>query len=402
VASRALLLGVVLLALLRAPEAAAMDFTLTGSATAEGRVFLAAPALPGQDTARLQPSGAAELDAAFKSIVDGLSCVVNPYGRYDAVDPGRRLLDPHVVKCRLDAGGGAFELGYDVQFWGVMEFVNPANVLNQRDLTEDLVTKRRLGAPMASFVWPVEGGTVEAYVLEYSPPVRLPSAKGRLRPSLPVDGDAATYGSRAGRARPEAALRSTRTLGPLSLALSYFNGYAREPDVSLVVVNMAPSLLPSYRVENQLALEAQLTLGGLILKSEDAVRLRSSGGFGSYAVAVGAEYDLAALWKGSQSLSLLAEYDRDDRTRSLLLPFTNDAFAGARLGLNDQRSTELAAWASFSLTDRELGVVAVDASTRIVDGLKVALGYRQIVSTKGPWSDLASDDYLSLRLGGYF
>jgi hypothetical protein len=381
----------------------AVEASFAANITGEGRYFFYAPALPGQTTVRLQPSASAELKLALKSLVTGLDCLANPYGRYDYFDSGRRLIDPHVAKCRIQMGPAAIEVGYDVQFFGVMEFVNPANVLNQRDITEDLVTRRRLGAPMASVVFPVGSGTFEAYAVGYFMPLRFPSAEGRLRPLLPVDDEATTYDSRLGRAHPELALRGTATIRDLSLALSSFSGYSPDPDFALGLSSaMQPDLVPSYHLEHQPALEAQLTLGALLLKSEDVVRLRWGGAYDSYAVGVGGEYELGALLKRDETLTFLAEYHRDSRTRNLIVPFTNDAFAGIRLGFNDRRSTELTGWASFSFDDLKIGLVAVDASTRIVEGLKVAVGYRQIVDSTGPFASIAADDYLSIRVAGYF
>jgi hypothetical protein len=391
------------MALLRGPKEATAEVTMSGVLGAEVRGFLHPPALALQGAARVQPALTAEVKLALRRLTDHLDCVVNPFGRYDPIDAGRRLLDPYITKCQIEWAGISLKVGYDVEFWGVMEFVNPVNVINQRDLVDDLVSKRRLGQPMASLSLPTDWGTLDVYLLTAFRPLRLSSIEGRLRPAIPIDESAVSYQPSAGRFTPEVALRMSRGFEALAVGLSYFYGHARDPDFLVALSPEGrPYVYPSYDLRQQLGLDLQLTMGGLILKSEDVLRLDAAGKYQSHAVAFGAEYELGASFKARQSISLLVEYDFDSRSASLVLPFTHDAFAGVRLGFNDQRSTEVTAWTGYSLRDRAMQLMVVDVSMRILDELKATVSWRQIVAASGPFADVARDDHLSLRLAGYW
>jgi hypothetical protein len=384
-------------------EAAASDVTLSGSVAEDARGFLQAPQWSGQSTERIQPTFLGDAKLSLEHLTSAIDCDVNPYVRYDSVDEQRRLVELHTAKCRARGKKWTLSLGYDVESWGVLEFVNPADVLNQRDLNDDVVTKRKLGQPMASLSVRTGAGTFAAYGLAWFTPLSFPGVSGRLRPEIPIDADEAKYQSSLQRAQPEAAFRYGNAFRKVEVNASYFYGYRRDPDFGLGVnAAQQPYLFPTYALEHQGSLELQATLGSLLLKSESVFRLNSNGSYNSAAAGVGFEYDLGTLLEGGQTISVLCEYDYDTRTRTLIVPFTDDLIGGVRIALNDVRATELTVWSDLAFPEGRVQVVAVDASTRILDGLKATVGFRGLPAGGGPLADLHKDEYVSLRLSAFF
>ena len=58
------------------------------------------------------------------------------------------------------------------------------------------------------------------------------------------------------------------------------------------------------------------------------------------AFVAGAEYTIYAVWDSDADLSLIGEWARDGRGRWATNAFENDVLLAARLGLNDEQSTE--------------------------------------------------------------
>ena len=169
---------------------AAAQVAVTGGASVEVRAFPEGPGMPSQDLSAVQPNFTVETKVEAPRLPKGLSAAFNPYLRYDTTDRGRSTFDLRELKI---SGGGQrwrFKAGYDVEFWGVMEFVNAVNVLNQSDITDDFLSKRKLGSPMADVTLTGRLGTIDVYALTGFRPMRFPNTAGRLRPALPVDNEA--------------------------------------------------------------------------------------------------------------------------------------------------------------------------------------------------------------------
>jgi len=135
--------------------------SLSGDLSGEVRTFVDGPLLPGEKSTTAQPGFSGEVKFDAQNVLDRFDVTLNPYYRYDAVDSGRSIFDLHTAKIATHGNRWRFKAGYDVEFWGVMEFVNPVNVINQRDLTDDVVGKRRLGQPMADVTVLGKWGTLD-------------------------------------------------------------------------------------------------------------------------------------------------------------------------------------------------------------------------------------------------
>ena len=135
--------------------------------------------------------------------------------------------------------------------------------------------------------------------------------------------------------------------GPFDIGLSVFDGTSREPTFLLT----RAGLVPHYEQIRQFGLDAQYTSGPWLLKLEaihrtgarnrrfDDANLRFEEE--NYAAIVtGAEYTVWSLWDTDADLSLIAEWNRDDRGRWATNAFENDLLLATRIGLNDEMSTE--------------------------------------------------------------
>lgn len=376
--------------------------TVSGGLSGEIRAFPERPPRTAQDVQAAQPAFTAE--AKLEAHGPGKRFVVtfNPYVRYDAVDGQRSVFDLHELK--VSAGGQRWHVkaGYDVEFWGVMEVVNPVNVLNQTDVTEDFLTKRKLGQPMIDYTQIGNFGTIDVYVLGGFQPMRFPTATARLSPPVPVDQDDVIYGSGRGRSQLEGAVRYFRNVRNVYFGVSQFYGYARDPEMLVALDGQSrPYLAARYDLEHQTGVELQVTFGNVILKSEDVYRVDAQGRR-SHAVSAGGEYDLGSVLHGGRTFSVFGEYYFDSRSQSLVIPFRNDVFAGTRVGLNDRRSSEVRVWGNYDLSARKVTAIMVDASARLSERLKVVVAYRGIVARQDALSSIARDSHLVFKLESFF
>ena len=377
--------------------------SLSGDLSGEVRAFVDGPLLPGEKSTTAQPGFSGEVKFDAQNVLDRFDVTLNPYYRYDAVDSGRSIFDLHTAKIATHGNRWRFKAGYDVEFWGVMEFVNPVNVINQRDLTDDVVGKRRLGQPMADVTVLGKWGTLDLYALTGFRPLQFPAATGRLRPAVPIRQDEEEFSSAMGRGQPEGAVRYFQNFGNVYVAASHFYGYGREPEMLLQADSSgAPFLVPAYNLEHQTGLELQVTFGNLVLKSEDVLRQDAQGNGRSSAVAVGGEYNLSGLMKGGRTVTVFGEYSYDSRDRSLIIPFNRDAFAGTRIALNDRRTTEIQLWANYDVAEQRVDVVSGDASTRLSDRVKATVGYRAVVAGKGAFASVARDSHVVFKIQTLF
>lgn len=369
---------------------------MSGEVSPETRIFMDNNKYPEQGGEHIYSSISAEAKLVATSSQNDFSFTANPYLRYDKIDSNRSILDLHELNIGTRGRNWYAKVGYDVEFWGVMEFVNPVNIINQSDITEDFLGKRKLGQPMAKITFINSLGTFDFYALEYFQPMTFPGLQGRLRSDYAIQNEP-EYLSEHKRSQVEGAFHYTKTVDNVYIGISHFYGYSREP-AFLVKLNdqLSPYLVPQYYLQHQTGAELQVTLGNLILKSEDVIRYNELGT--SYAVAAGGEYDLGTFLGKGYNLNLLSEYYLDQREESLITPFNKDIFLGARIGLNDKRSTEIKVWTNYDFHRNTTDVIMLDASIRITDRLKAQVSYRGIIS-KGPlFASVSNDSYVLFRL----
>lgn len=339
------------LALLVAAGAGAQSFDLSGDLSLQGRWYPRSPAFPGQ---RSSTAGMVVEPTLHADLTANASFTLTPLYRYDSADSRRTHADLREAYFLMYGGWGdnAWELrlGLDRVFWGVAELHNLVDVVNQLDLVEHPRNRPKLGQPMAHLTVSGDWGMAEAFVLPYHRKRTFPGRGGRLRSGYPIDKSAA-YESGAEERHVDFAARYSNAVGILDLGLSAFRGTSREPaflfgEPSGPSSATEPSLTPYYEQIRQFGVDAQITTGPWLIKTEAIHRAGASNLLGQeedyQAYIFGLERSLYGLFGSSADLTVLAEWLYDDRGRRAPSIWANDLFIAAFLALNDVRTTEAA------------------------------------------------------------
>jgi len=339
------------LALLVAAGAGAQSFDLSGDLSLQGRWYPRSPAFPGQ---RSSTAGVVVEPTLYADLAANASFTFTPLYRYDSADSRRTHADLREAYFLMYGGWGdnAWELrlGLDRVFWGVAELHNLVDVVNQLDLVEHPRNRPKLGQPMAHLTVSGDWGMAEAFVLPYHRKRTFPGRGGRLRSGYPIDKSAA-YESGAEERHVDFAARYSHAVGILDLGLSAFRGTSREPafligEPSGPTSATEPSLTPYYEQIRQFGVDAQITTGPWLIKTEAIHRAGASNLLGQeedyQAYIFGLERSLHGLFGSSADLTVLAEWLYDDRGRRAPSIWANDLFIAAFLALNDVRTTEAA------------------------------------------------------------
>lgn len=398
-----------------ARPAAAGEWSLAGSAHVELRVFPFSPAEPiqlalpvaRQENTWLSASLAAAPEIAW-SWNDGDDRIeFVPFGRFDSEDARRTHWDIREANWLHVGDGYDVVLGVHRVFWGVTESRHLVDIVNQRDLVEDVDEEDVLGQPMANLNLVTGFGAFSGFVLPYFRERTFPDGDERLRGVLPIETDEARYEDGVDPWHVDFALRYSNTFGPLDIGLAHFHGIGREPRLVPALANgTEPVLLPFYDVIDQTSLDAQLTLGPALLKLEALTRSGHPDGRINAFVA-GFEYTFFGAVGESGDLGILGEYLYDDRDpRADQAPPTaleNDVFVGARLNLNDEDNTYLLAGATIDV-DNQSTFLSIEASRRLADQLTLQLDLRAFFPTAAddPLDAVGRDDFLQLRLAYFF
>ena len=195
-----------------------------------------------------------------------------------------------------------------------------------------------------------------------------------------------SYESAAEEWHLDLAGRYSGSFGPVDVGLSVFDGTSREPTL-LPTPTLDGSeivLAPHYEQIRQFGLDTQLTTGPWLLKLEAIHRAGAQNRRfdpnqrqdfkyeeEDYAAFIaGGEYTINSLWDSDSDLSLIAEWTRDERGRWATNAFENDMLLAARLGLNDEPSTEFSVSALNSL-DNGSRVLSAEFKRRLSDSLSL-------------------------------
>lgn len=400
------------------PAAAQLDWR--GDIELEGRYF----DLEQDDGLTGSVAGRLEL---FQPLADpDLSFTAELFYRRDADDHRRSHGDVRQAFVRAVEGDLELNVGYRRVFWGVTEARSLVDIINQRDLVEDIDGEARLGQPMLQLRWLPRAGDGDLFILPMARKRTFPGPDGHPRVPFPIDQEASRFP--AGQYRLDYAARWQWRLRDLDLAVSWFDGTARSPDflpclaqgsgfpdtgdgpncnledaepqlgpVSGALLNvlqllrLAPSdqeleeqvvaevmdnlmLIPEYPRERRAGIELQHIRGGLALRLEALARRR--GGDWSLASVAGFEYTLPRFFDTGWSVGLLAEHLFDERDEDVIAQrFSNDLFFGTRVQLNDLADTLILAGA---IVEPDFGnrLFAVEASRRFGQSWRVTLDVR--------------------------
>jgi len=382
--------------------AAAADLEVSGFVSAETRFFQRAPAHPGQDERRLDPSLSIQPEFRYDLGADDRLTAI-PFLRWDAADGERSHADLRELNWSHLGNGWDLQVGIDKVFWGVTESRHLVDIVNQTDLVEDPDGEDKLGQPMVNFGLQRDWGNLNLFVLPYFRERTFPGHDGRLRPALPVDGDQAVYMGGASRRHLGLALRYGTVIGDWDIGVSQFHGVGREPRLVLGAnAAGAPVLVPVYETIDQTGLDVQATTDAWLWKLEAIAR--SGQGYLFGAVVGGFEYTIYDVADSGIDLGLLAEYQYDGRDASA--PPTihdNDLFLGLRIGFNDVDDSSIL---GALLVDHRTGArwLSLEAETRVGESWKLgveALAGGNLPATD-PDFDLRRDNNLLIRMTRYF
>ncbi|ROH91872.1 hypothetical protein ED208_05710 [Stagnimonas aquatica] len=385
----------------------------------------------------------------------GEQLVLEAFVRADAREDARSRADLREAYYEAQAGLLTTRLGARRVYWGVAESRHLVDTLNQSDLADDLDGETKLGQPMLEFVFGGETTALSLYALPGFRERRLPGPGGPIVYPFPLAPEETRIEAGAGLLHADYAARASGQFGDLDLALSWFDGIGREPDILpclrqgsgfpgtedeancallesvtaaaprrnlltplLQALGLAPSnaeiaaeleqrayanlvLVPVYQRERRLGLEAQYIHEALALKFEGLVRDTRSAR--SYAAVAGFEYNLSGLFGSAQDLGLIVEALRDTQPGLLSARYDHEVFLGGRWSLNDVAGSQ--ALGGVLIDSTGAGQTwSLEASRRLGDDWK--LGLRLRAFTGGDPSDLANvvkdADELRLTLERYF
>lgn len=328
------------------------EVDISGRLSTEAWLYPQSAAYPDQ---RSYAGGLALETTFYFENEEGTSITVTPFLRYDAGDPDRTYADFLEAYLLMygDIGNGEWELrlGIDRVFWGVVELRSLVDIINQTDVIEHPNEKIKMGQPMAHLTWSGDWGALELFATTWHRARIYPGRHGRQRYQIVVDNYMTSYESDAKKWHVDLASRYTGLFGPLEIGLSLFDGTNREPTLLPRNIDFELVLVPHYEKIRQFGVDAQLTMGSLLLKLEAIYRTGASNSRfilhlnnfeeEDYAAFVlGSEYTLYSIWGSNSDLVLFAEWAYDGRGRWATNALENDLFIAARLGLNDPQSTE--------------------------------------------------------------
>ncbi|MDH5378769.1 MAG: hypothetical protein OEX00_10625, partial [Gammaproteobacteria bacterium] len=287
-------------------------------------------------------------------------------------------------------------------FWGVAETVNHVDIINTRDLADDLNGDRKLGQPMLKFDLFNEWGNFQFYTLPYFRQPTYPSSTSRLGLGFDIETAQPIYQSTEKESHIDYAFRWAHSLNIVDLGLSYFTGTGREP--ILIPDTITGKLVPHYFLITQYGLDFQVTFETVLLKLEYIER---SGLLDEtyQAYTTGFEYSFYSLFGTNVDVGIVSEYVYNGFSKaSFITPFEDDLFLGVRVALNDTQSSEMLAGVFHDLSG-EGNVFSLEASRRISEEYKVILKaniYHDISKNDLILYSIANDDNIQGELIYYF
>ena len=378
----------------------AFAIELTGSLGIESRQFMRSSALALQERNTL--SGFAQPEVYHDWDGGEQSVLFTPYLRVDSADGKRSHFDVRELIYQRVADQWEARIGVGKVFWGVTESRHLVDVINQTDLVENIDGEDKLGQPLVNVSFLRAWGTVDLFILPGFRERTFPGPRGRLRTSPYVDADAARFESGAWRKHIDYAARWSHSLGDWDVGVGHFYGTRRDPRLLLARNRIGePVLVPRYDLIHQTSLDLQATKDAWLWKLE-AIQ-QSGSGDGHIAWVAGFEYTLTGVANSRVDVGLLFEHLFDGRGANAPQPFENDAFAGLRLALNDEQSTEILGGVIQDL-DTDSRAFSVEASRRLGERYRLEIELRAFsgVASADPLRPFARDDFVQVTLSRFF
>ncbi|KOO16498.1 hypothetical protein AKJ18_04165 [Vibrio xuii] len=367
-------------------------FELSGQINAEHRQF-ASHGLQGQDKGQSSLVFQPEL---YWQLGESSDFTFTPFYRLDSLDEERSHGDIREALYLTYWDDYELRAGIGKVFWGVTESAHLVDVVNQTDAIESVDGEDKLGQPMVHFTSIKEWGTVDAMVLPYFRERTFAGVDGRLRPTVPVSSNAIYESSREDK-HIDYAVRYSQMLGDWDLGLSYFQGTNRDPYYQI----HGNELKSYYAQAKQVGVDIQGIVGDWLWKIESIYR----DSFDNHTGVVGGfEYTIVGAFDTVWDVGLIAEYLYDSRGNNAQSVGQNDLFAGTRLALNDEDSTEILFGISQDLDNSDVYSAKLEASSRLTNHVSWTVN-GWLFENETP-DDLLyfarKDDFIELSLQYYF
>ena len=390
--------------------AQAGEWDIGGEAAVELRYFPNDPLYP-QQFQHFQPSFSVQPDIRWESGDGTHQIAIIPFVRLDGQDDERTHFDLREAYYRYIADSWSVTAGAVKVFWGRTESRHLVDIINQTDSVEDIDEEDKLGQPMINLTLLNDWGTLNFYLMSGFRTRTFPGPSGRPRFELPVDNKDPVFLRDDGRGAIDLAARYSHYIGNWDFGVSVFHGTSREPRFALDAPDQR--ILPVYDKITQAGIDLQYTNDAWLWKLEAIVR---EGHGATFVAAVGGfEYTLYQIFGSNADLGLLAEYQYDGRDEDFVLelfgpafaaPVTfgdNDAFAGARLALNDVQDTSLLAGATVDTSDAFAGMF-LEAQRRLGQNWRAEIEARLFLNADPANAafPIRDDDFITARLTRYF
>lgn len=325
-----------------------------------------------------------------------------PYFRGAQYDSNRTHFDIRELTWVKAAETWELRLGIREVFWGVTEAVHLVNIINQRDMVENIDGEDKLGQPMINFAFIQDWGTIDLFILPGFREMPFTGVEGRPRTQPPIDGNDAIF-DKNGFARQVAyAIRWSHSIGDWDIGLSNFYGTSRDP---LILIDTDSTgqikLIPYYQNINQTGLDVQATIDSWLLKLEAIVRVSETDT--DFATVAGVEYTFFNIAETGLDIGLLAEYLYDSRGFFAPTAFQNDFFTGVRFALNDVQDTQILAGVIVDSNTYEQ-FYNIEASRRFFDSFKLEVEARFFngASPSDPTYSFRNDSHFRFELSYHF
>ena len=371
-----------------------------GKTAADGRVFFEPPQQGSQRSGN-GISLLAEPEFYAQSEDEVHTGTVRPFVRVDPHDVERTHYDLRQADYRFRRRGAEFGAGVGLFDWGVMENHRAVDVINQKDLVEDIDGSEKLGQPYVEAGYAGKRWRLSWFYLPYFRDRTFPGARGRLRFPAVIDTEQPVFESSLGRLHPNFAARFSFTAGKFDVGISGFSGTSREPRFFAQLSDS--KVLPAYDFLEQVSTDVQWTHGAFVAKGEALARWWSSTLRLSGAASGGAEYWFFDLGGKGVDLTLLSEVYWDFRKPDAPITFyDNDVFAGLRLGFSDTGGTEVLAGGMMDVYTGA-SFLRAEASRRFGTHWRLFLEARGFLSPPGILeASLRHDSYGQLRVAYFF
>jgi hypothetical protein len=328
--------------------------------------------------------------------------------RWDGMDDVRTHADIREMVWKSKQGSENYpwnlRVGIDKVFWGAAESQHLIDVINQTDSIENINNESKLGQPMVRATIERSWGTLDVFVLPYFRERTYSGNDGRLRPLISFATLPVAYQSTDKQNHVDFALRWSKSFGNTDVGVSQFIGTNRDPRVDVgtqyITTENPAGLYLSYDQMEQTSIDVTSILGDWIAKLE--ALHRTTDFEHHYAYVTGVEYTFNGVFNTAYDANTFLEYNYDSRGQTAAT-YQSDVFAGLRLNLNDENSTQIKLGVLTDTNDSTRST-RLQMSRRL-NGHWTALFEGQwfnSVDTSNPINAYRQDSYLQATLARYF